>query len=66
MKYITGEVRSVRTDDGFDFIAETTDDKKAAADFPRYWDARGFQLRLALDGYRIESVEESENAVCHG
>ncbi len=61
--YVTGTVRSVRTADGCDFVAETTNDPARAAAFPKYDDARGFQLRLALDDYRIEATYDCrENA----
>jgi hypothetical protein len=58
--FITGSVRSVRGEDGVDFIAEVSPDEDDAARFPTYSDAYGFRLRLALDGYIIREVDDAE------
>jgi hypothetical protein len=58
--FVTGSVRSVRGDDGVEFIAETSPLADDAARFPTHADAYGFRLRLALDGYIIREVDDAE------
>jgi hypothetical protein len=61
--YATGLVRSVKADEGWDFVADTTTDSDKAAKFSEYMNARGFKLRMALDGFTVELVED-DHVIC--